>query len=291
MSLRDQLRFLVGLSRGLARGDGLPAAGRQRPAAAPGGTVPPPPPPAGNQATAFALAEHHLPLVGLAAPLRLLQLSDVHVRGPGRWLDRLLAFTRTLPEADLLVLTGDLVTKSWTADSWRAFARALPRARLGTFAIRGNWEHWCGAGGPDWEALLAEDGVQLLHNRAVEVGGLELLGLDDALAGAADWALLDRPAALPRVVLSHCPDTFPRIAARGAPLVLAGHSHAGQVRLPLIGAPWLPKGTGSWAAGWYSAGESQLFVSAGLGWSIAPVRVSCPPTADLLHLWPLPAAP
>ena len=104
MSLRDQLQFLVGLSRGLARGDRLPAAGRQRPAAAPGGTVPPPPPPAGNQAAAFAVAEHHLPLVGLGAPLRLLQLSDVHVRGPVRWLDRLVRFTRTLPEADLVLI-------------------------------------------------------------------------------------------------------------------------------------------------------------------------------------------
>lgn len=288
MSLRDHARVLLSLSRGIARGAGLPAAGRAQPAPAPGGSVPPPPPRRGNQSTAFGLATHHLPVRGLDAPVRILHLSDVHVRGAGPWLDRLIAFAHGLPAADITVLTGDLITKGWTPDAWRRFAQALPRPRLGSFAVRGNWEHWCGAGGADWADLLAADTIQLLHNKRLIIGGVELVGLDDALAGSADWSVLEAPASLPRVVLSHCPDTFPRIAATGAPLVLSGHSHAGQVRLPLIGAPWLPKGTGAWAAGWYETTGSHLFVSAGLGWSIAPLRIRCPPTADLVELWPMP---
>ena len=287
MSARAKLRRLVGLSKGIARGAVLPAAGRQPIAPAPGGTLADTPGAPGNQAGAFRVVRHELPVAGLRAELRLLHITDVHVRGLGPWLDGLCAFLAEAPAADLVLLTGDLVTHGWSAEAWARFAAACPRGSLGTFAIRGNWEHWCGAGGPEWSERLAAAGIRLLHNERADAAGLQLIGLDDALAGTADWSLLERAdGAAPTVVLSHCPDTFPRIARPQIPLVLSGHSHGGQVRLPALGALWLPKGTGRWVAGWYREGSSQLYVSPGLGWSIAPLRAGCPPQIDLITLRP-----
>lgn len=287
MSARARLRRLIGLSKGIARGDVFPAAGRAPIAEAPGGSWAEGAPPWGNQAEAFRLVHHRLPMPGLARPLRLLHITDVHVRGLGPWLDQLCAFLRAAPPADLVLLTGDLVTHGWSAEAWARFAAACPRGVEGTFAIRGNWEHWCGAGGAAWAERLAEQGIHLLHNAAVERAGLRIIGLDDALAGTADWSLVEgAPVGPPTVVLSHCPDTFPRIAATGLPLVLSGHSHGGQVRLPALGALWLPKGTGRWVSGWYREGHSHMHVSPGLGWSIAPLRARCPPQIDLITLLP-----
>ena len=191
------------------------------------------------------------------------------------------------PAADLVLLTGDLVTHGWTGAAWARLADALPRGAAGTFAIRGNWEHWCAAGGPDWAARLGEQGIRLLHNEVTTAAGLRIIGLDDALAGVADWSLLDQAHNdMPNVVLSHCPDTFLRVARPNVQLVLSGHSHGGQVRLPALGALWLPKGTGRWVAGWYHEGPSAMHVSPGLGWSIAPLRARCPPQIDLITLTP-----
>ena len=71
-------------------------------------------------------------------------------------------------------------------------------------------------------------------------------------------------------------------------LVLAGHSHGGQVRVPGLGALWVPRGTGPYVAGWYEQDGSHLFVSRGAGWSIAPLRWGCPAEIALLELRPAP---
>jgi predicted MPP superfamily phosphohydrolase len=289
--LANAARFARGLSVGLARGHFFPAAGRRPVRSAPEGSARAPWKLGPNEAKSFKEATHRFALPGLPAALDVLQLTDIHVRGEGPWLDALLQFLASLRPADLVVYTGDLVTLGWTEPAIRRALRAAPRGRLGTFAVRGNWERWSGAEGPAWEAILRDAGIEPLLNQTRTVGGLTLIGLDDALSGRPDLSLLDAfsPSATsltPGLVLTHSPSLFPELARLGAPLVLCGHSHAGQVRLPLLGAAWVPRGTGEGVAGWYFQGSSAMHVSSGLGWSIAPLRLACPPEVDRLTLVP-----
>jgi hypothetical protein len=229
---------------------------------------------------------HRIRTPGLKAPVSLLHLTDVHVRGITPGLERL---ARALPrlQPDAVVLTGDLVARGFQPVAVHRLLASLPPAPLGRFAILGNWEHWAGVEVEPWRALLAQHGVTLLVDAWADVGPLRVGGTDDAYAGTPDW---DRfLAAVPRgphVVLTHTPDAFPRLAAGGARLVLAGHTHGGQVRLPGLGAAWTPRGTGPYVHGWYEQGGAWLHVSAGLGWSLVPVRIGVPAEVAFVHLLP-----
>ena len=145
----------------------------------------------------------------------------------------------------------------------------------------GNWEHWAGADPEYWGGLLSEYGIQLLMNEAVDLGPIGLAGTDDYLAGpvspeqmAATVAAL--PAGKPGVVLSHSPDAFDQLVGPAVDLVLSGHAHGGQIRVPKAGSFFVPRGTGDYVAGWFRDGHSHLFVCRGIGWSLAPVRWRCP---------------
>jgi predicted MPP superfamily phosphohydrolase len=283
--LREAWRFARGLSKGLARGDFCPAGGRPAPQAAPGGSARRRLG-AGRGVSGYIEHRHVLPVPGLGAPFELLHLSDLHVRGCGPWLDGLCATLRAVPPADVVVITGDLVGRGWQPDAVDQLLAALPAGRHGRYAILGNWEHWTGATGPAWAARLRAAGVTLLVDAAVDLGPVRLAGTDDALAGNPDFDALLRPLAGPVVVLTHSPDCMAALARPAVPLVLAGHTHAGQVRLPGLGALWVPKGTGPHVHGWSRVGPTWLSVSAGLGWSVGPVRIGVPPEIARVRLEP-----
>jgi len=288
--LRDGLRFAWGLSKGIRRGDLFPSAGRAPIGHAPGGSEE-----AGRPGGAwerlrdevawFTESHHVVPVVGLERPVRILHLTDVHLRDEGPWLDRLEVALSALDRPDLVAITGDVVTRGWTEPAVARFLDALPGAPLGRFSIMGNWEYWSGAEPGPWSALLEAHGVRLLRNEGLALGPIDLYGTDDALAGEPRPRPAG-PARAPRVVLTHSPALFDRIAHPDTALVLAGHSHAGQVRLPMLGAAWVPMGTGRYVGGWYQSGTTWLFVGRGIGWSIAPLRLWCPPEMAWIELVP-----
>lgn len=288
--LRDGARFAWGLSKGIRRGDLFGSAGRAAYAEAPGGSrqahrAAPAWARMRDEVAWFTESHHVVPVRGLARPLRILHLTDVHLRDEGPWLDRLTQALGTLATPDLIAITGDVVARGWTRPAVARFLDALPSAPLGRFSIMGNWEYWSGAEPGPWGELLAAHGVRLLRNEGLSLGPIHLYGTDDALAGEP----LPRPATsadAPRVVLTHSPALFDRIAHPDTALVLAGHSHAGQVRLPLLGAAWVPMGTGRYVGGWYQSNGTWLFVSRGIGWSIAPMRLWCPPELAWIELVP-----
>lgn len=285
--IRHRARFLYSLSKGLRRGDLFPRAGRAPLGAAPGGTTPAPRA-LGNQVQAFGESLHRLPVAGLARTVEILHLTDLHVRDEGPWLDSLCTALRALRPPDLLVLTGDVVTTGWTGAAVTQLLESLPVAPLGRFAVMGNWEHWSGATPGPWRSRLSEHGVRLLHNERAVLDDLVLVGTDDHLAGEAppDDLVPTETDSLPVVALTHSPAHAPALAGPRVPLVLSGHSHGGQVRLPLLGAGWVPMGTGPYVAGWYALGGTHLFVSRGIGWSIAPVRLGCAPELARIRLEP-----
>lgn len=233
----------------------------------------------------FQVTEHDLTVPGLVEPLTILHLTDVHIRAPGPDLSEICRRLREM-RPDLVLITGDIVTRGWTPDAVSQFLDALPPAPLGRFAVMGNWEYWADAPPGPWAERLAQHGVTLLREQWEDVGPLIIAGTDDQWAGDPDPAALLRglPAGRPVVMMTHSPDLFPRLVDPRVRLVLAGHTHGGQVRLPGLGALWSPKGTGPYVGGWYQQDDTHLFVSRGLGWSVAPLRLYCPPELAWLRL-------
>jgi uncharacterized protein len=286
------LRFARSLSRGLRRGDAFPAAGRIAVAQAPGGSSELPPQGSllerlRSERTWFGTSSHAVPVAGLPGPIDLLHLTDVHLKGVEAWQEPLCSALRA-ERPDLVLLTGDIVTRGWTTEAVQRFLAALPDAPLGRYAIMGNWEYWADALPDSWRLLLGQHGVELLVDEWRDLGPLVLAGTDDQLAGSPDPVALRHalPCGRPTVVMTHSPALFPELVAPDVALVLAGHSHAGQVRLPGLGAAWVPMGTGPFVAGWYQQEDTWLYVSRGLGCSIAPVRLYCPPELVRIRLEP-----
>ena len=112
----------------------------------------------------------------------------------------------------------------------------------------------------------------------IELDNLTVLGTDDFLAEDVrhkDW--IQKIPQHPTLCLTHSPEVFSEMAIPPLDLILAGHAHGGQISLPLLGPLWVPHGTGEFISGWYKRNQTHLFVSRGLGWSVAPLRLFCTP--------------
>ena len=253
----------------------------------------------------LTVSEATVQLNGLAAGFegtKLLLITDIHV-GPFLKPETLEhAFARLLSlRPDLVLLGGDLVSARLEEFSPFASAFRLLKAPLGVFAVLGNHEHY--AGEPErLRRLLEETGVRLLHNAAVSLerggGTLILAGVDDLHSGDPDLegalaeakALAQSGSRPPVILLSHNPDLFFEAAGRGVSLVLSGHTHGGQVRIP--GLPVLVRMSRyRLDEGRYTADGAELVVSRGLGATGLPLRWNCPPEAVLLELRGRPSHP
>jgi uncharacterized protein len=240
------------------------------------------------------VTRHRVP-ARLEAPLTIAHLTDLHTYGLGRRERGLLALLeRERPDA--IVITGDTVIDGdlflpvpGTRDD-PAYARAASllgrlRAPLGVWTVRGNWENVRRT--RDERGFYERNGVRLLLNEARELrAGVWLAGFDD-IQGSPDLAATARqvPPGVFVVALFHSPAYFDALDGRW-PLALAGHTHGGQVRPPLVPPFWLPAGSGRYVGGWYGNGGSRLYVSRGVGTSTLPIRFRCRPEVALITLSP-----
>lgn len=216
--------------------------------------------------------------------LTVAHLSDLHITGEGA-LERRVLDAVSAASPDLIVITGDSVTDGRfdAAPVTRTLsALVAQRPRLGVFAVPGNHEDWVGPGA--LEAIRAA-GVTLLDDRSVtlEGGRLALHGLSRARPGQVQTPGLD-------IVLCHYPAVLPLVARADVELVLVGHTHGGQVRLPLVGALALPFDSGGFDAGWFERAGTRMYVSRGVGTSILPIRFLCRPEVAI-HRLALPPEP
>lgn len=227
-------------------------------------------------------------------PLRIAVLTDLHVGSPFNGLAKLrLAVDRTnAAHPDIVCILGDLVIHGVIGGRFvapEAIATELKglRAPAGAFAVLGNHDGWLDH--DRVEDALERSGIRVVEERAAKLdtpaGPLWLAGVSDLWTGRHDI-----PAALagveqdgaPVILLTHNPDLFPLVPDRVA-LTVAGHTHGGQVRLPLIGRPIVPSEFGQrFAAGHVVEGGRHLFVATGIGTSILPVRFRVPPAVTVL---------
>lgn len=226
--------------------------------------------------------------------LRVAVLSDLHAGAPHvdeRKVARLVAcVNRSRP--DLVALLGDYIDPAvafGTPVAPEAIAAQLARLRapLGVVAVLGNhdWAH----GGARIGACLRDAGLIVLENEALAVGErLWIAGVGAETERRADpaTALESVPENDAVLMLSHNPDVFPRVPARVA-LTLSGHTHAGQVALPVLRAGYIPSRFGArFAQGHLVERGRHLFVSAGIGTSRLPIRFLAPPEIVVLRLEP-----
>jgi predicted MPP superfamily phosphohydrolase len=222
-------------------------------------------------------------------------MSDLHAGVPHAGRDRIRRAVDTLNARapDVHLLLGDYLDASQVLKRYLApevVARELARlqAPLGTVAVIGNHD-WRNSGDRMWRALDAV-GITVLEDRAVELAnGVWVAGLADMRHRLPDVvkALKHVPADAPTLVLSHDPDLFPRMPDRVA-LTLAGHTHGGQVAIPLLRRPLLPSYYGErYARGHIVEHGRHLLVTSGIGTSGLPVRFLAPPEVIDLTLQPL----
>lgn len=227
--------------------------------------------------------------------MRIALLSDLHVGSPYWHLPELEALVERVnrEEPELVLLAGDYLINGVLFGRWvdpESIARVLGglRAPLGVVAVLGNHDWW--NDGHRVRRAFESEGIIVLENdaHAITRGNTRLfvVGLADQLTRRIrlDAALAQVPAADPLLVLVHEPDVFPAIPER-ASLTLAGHTHGGQVRLPLVGRPVIPSRYGQrYAAGHVVENGRHLFVTTGVGTSTLPVRFGVAPEMVLLEL-------
>jgi predicted MPP superfamily phosphohydrolase len=222
-------------------------------------------------------------------PLRIVLISDIHVAGPETPPSRLARIVQQINDLkpDLVLIAGDMVSNRRLSTRRYSFAEAVaPFRKLNAprLAVLGNHDHWRNAAAAR-RALAAAD-VPLLDNRAVRFQGLTLVGLDDMYAGAPNPAVFQRPLPEPVILLTHSAEIV-RWLPPGRRLVLAGHTHCGQVVLPLIGPLGsLKNGKHGIACGIIHRKGRDIVVTAGLGTSIVPLRYGAPPDLWLLTFRP-----
>jgi uncharacterized protein len=254
--------------------------------------------------TRYRLTPPHWPI---EARLRIAVVADIHACKP--WMpasrvEEIVSVANAL-EPDLIVLLGDFIggmrhfTTGFVPPSDWGRALAGLSAPLGTFAILGNHDWW-----NDVEAVraaLSDNGIPVMENDA------RLLGLEDGrrfwLAGLGDQlakivapgrfrGVDDLPGMLadipedgnPILLLAHEPDIFPAVPDRVS-LTLCGHTHGGQVALPVIGRPIVPSAYGQrYAYGHIVEEGRHLIVSGGLGCSNIPIRFGVPPEIVVVDL-------
>jgi len=216
----------------------------------------------------------------LTRPLKIAHLADLHTSGLGRRERNLLALLAT-EKPDLIIIAGDTITSGQHYQNVRPLLSRL-HAPLGVWLVRGNWENRYTL--RNERSFYSQLGVHFLLNEAVAIRpDIWLVGLDDPSSGRPnlDAALKTVPCCAYAIAAFHAPGFFDKIAGR-VPLVLAGHTHGGQVRLPLVPVFWLPKGSGNYLNGWYSKDGSRMYVSRGIGTSTLPIRFRCRPELAII---------
>jgi predicted MPP superfamily phosphohydrolase len=229
--------------------------------------------------------------------LTIAVVADLHAGGPNMGIARVrqVVDAANALACDLTVLLGDyfathrFVTERVAPPAWAGELARL-RAPLGVYSILGNHDWWHDINGV--RDALQRVRIPVMENDAVLLGDsgrrFWLAGLGDQIAyrlGRGQFrGVDDLPGTLkkvttddPVILLAHEPDIFPEVPARVA-LTLAGHTHGGQIRLPMIPPSWTPSGFGTrFTYGHIVEQGRHMIVSGGLGTSIVPMRLGVPP--------------
>lgn len=251
------------------------------------------------------VTRHDIRLSGLADAfdgLRIAQLSDIHMdEFTEPYFVHHVVERINLMKPDMVLLTGDYVSNGLSSrqiairSAWQC-ARILAQLECRhLYGVLGN--HDVNVDAKAVTEAFSANGITMLNNACLPVersgGRIWLAGLDDPLEGNPNPELAI-PASIrnvpnePVVLMCHAPDYVDQLlahpAGKAVGLMLSGHTHGGQVRLPLVGALQLPELGRKYVEGWFRVDNMQLYVNRGIGTVGIPFRLDCPPEITLFTL-------
>jgi predicted MPP superfamily phosphohydrolase len=251
------------------------------------------------------VTQREIYLSGLPAAfdgLRIAQLSDIHMEEFTETFFLRQAVERVNQlQPDAVVLTGDFVSdgprsRGFAAAAAWTCANLLSELKCRQlYAVLGN--HDVSVGRRRVSAALKANGIAVLLNACLPMersgGRIWVAGVDDPLMGHPNLDMAV-PASIrsipnePIVLLCHAPDYADDVlrhpAGKGIGLMLSGHTHGGQICLPLLGPLTLPDLGKKYVEGWFRLGGLQLVVNRGIGTVGLPLRIDCPPEISLITL-------
>ncbi|WP_290844569.1 metallophosphoesterase [Henriciella sp.] len=226
-----------------------------------------------------------------AVPVRAVLVADMHIGqfGHAVSVDRIARKIETIAP-DVVFIAGDFTLDASDQQIEAAF-RPFARLDVPVYAVLGN--HDVGFPGPDYdgrlERALQAAGIRVLENRAerldVREASMVVAGVSDLWEGRQDFgAVKDVDTSSPLLLLAHNPDTAVRLDGGVSPdLILSGHTHGGQIRIPRLVQAVIPTGY-PFDHGLYDLGYTQVFVTPGTGMTAIPMRFARPPRIDVLHI-------
>lgn len=239
----------------------------------------------------LTIERHAVPLHRLPKALdrfRIVHLSDFHL-SPFTSSDQILRAIETANSLgpDIVALTGDYIShdREYAAPCAELLGRL--QARYGVYAVLGNHDHWTDAS--LITDLFRAEGIRVLVNEGMRFeqrgAAFWLAGVDDTMVGLEDLplALAGAQGNEMKLLLAHNPIILRRAARAGVDLVLSGHTHGGQVMFRSErGASGRPRRR--LLRGLGRQGDTQIYVTRGLGTVVLPIRYGCPPEVSLLEL-------
>lgn len=227
---------------------------------------------------------------------KIVQISDLHNAEFGTDNQKLIDILKK-EAPDAIVITGDLIDARRTnTEIAESFARRCMEI-ADCYYVPGNHEARLGGTYDAFESALIADGVNVLRNGSVrirkEMDAIRIIGVDDPAFAKASDAITNLDAALEAlssddftILLAHRPELIDEYSKWGIDLVLSGHAHGGQIRLPGIGGLYAP-GQGffpRYTSGNYTVGDTEMIVSRGIGNSAFPLRVNDRPEVVIVTL-------
>ncbi len=214
--------------------------------------------------------------------LTAVQISDLHLRGIEPVHLRMVDSVRAL-RPDLVLVTGDLVDRTSAVAEAVELFHSL-EAPLGIWAVPGNWDHTANA-----VSLLRTElepaNVRFLINESAQIEDrFWIVGVDDPAGRRAHvkGAVRDVPNGASRILLAHSPDIADKVRYTPFDLILVGHTHGGQINLPMLSGAWLHHGLArKYLRGLYEVHGSALYVNRGIGTTGLPIRVASRPEVTL----------
>ncbi len=217
----------------------------------------------------------HLDFNRLRIGARLVQFSDLHFKGDQRQLDKVGAAIHQM-KPDFICFTGDLVDQK-NIDHLRKALDWISQFKKPTFGVAGNHDPVTPQTIQWFKSAFAKTGGAFLMDKTLDLGGWRLHGSSRMLAP-------EPQSGSPNLLLCHYPKIGDLSLNQSYSLILSGHSHGGQVRIPFVGAPVVPFGVGSYVRGLFEdAPAGPLYVNVGVGCFMIPVRYCCRPELTLIQ--------
>ncbi|MCK5475680.1 MAG: metallophosphoesterase [Candidatus Pacebacteria bacterium] len=226
--------------------------------------------------------------------IKIVHLTDFHSDDFGKREKRVLKILENI-DPDLIFITGDFIDhSSEDIKSCEKFWSELSGRYQGkVFGVLGNHEHWIGS--PDIDAIskmLENNGISILNNENQKIFQgdefIYLLGVDDPDSKKDDLpkAMIGTEENISKILLAHSPDIIDNLQGEKVDLILAGHTHGGQIVIPFIRPFWVPtKNQGKYASGLFKVNNINLYVNRGIGLSpCLPIRFNCPPEVTVIEL-------